>query len=156
MNFHQYLIHIHRPFVSKNRPRPVPAQYLHARKVCIDSAVAISRLIRRYKFTYALRYINNEAICIISSAAVILVFASVSDLEGQGNGNLNTHLATCCNALADLGKTFEHASGTLEILLAIKRQWQAKLVISTGSKRQVSTLFTATTSPEKRIRPSAT
>lgn len=130
MHFHQYLIHVHRPFVSKNCRHPIPLQYLQARKVCIDSSVAIAELIRRYRSAYTLRYINNEAICIISSAAVILVFASVSELEGQGGKNLVSHLTTCCTALAVLGKTFEHAGRTLEVLLAIKRQWQAKLVTS--------------------------
>lgn len=130
MHFYQYLIHVHRPLVSRNSRRPIPSQCLQARKVCIDASVAIARLTRRYRSTYTLRYINNEAICIISSAAVILVFASVSELEGQGGKGLVSHLTTCCDALAILGKTFEHAGRTLEVLLAIKRQWQAKLVTS--------------------------
>lgn len=139
MHYHQYLIHIHRPFVSKHRLSPFPTKHLHARRVCTDSAVAIANLVQRYESYYTLRYINNEAICIIFSTAVILVFASVSDFEGHDDRSLVAHLSTCCNALAELGKIYEHASRTLDILLRLKRQWQAKLLVLLGTKRPTST-----------------
>jgi L-lactate permease len=139
MHYYQYMIHIHRPFVSKHRLSAFPTHHLNARTVCIDSAVAIAKLVSKYKSCYTLRYINNEAICIIFSTAVILVFASVSNYGGHDETSLVAHLSTCCNALAELGEIYEHASRTLDILLRIKRQWQAKPLVSVAPKRSAPT-----------------
>ncbi|KAL1839730.1 hypothetical protein VTK73DRAFT_3933 [Phialemonium thermophilum] len=239
MKYHQSMIYIHRPFISRQGARSViPAHnrgYLHARKVCIDSAVAISTLLRRYRATYTLRYTNVELVSIIFSAAIILVFASLAsnpspqgqsgggmagsaaDAEGSTGGlsggsgggegstggaestggagagsggggpgaaaagggggggaskggrglaglrppppsaSIAAHLDTCCKALADLGQVFQNASRTLEVLLAIKRKWQAELLASTGSKRRSSAHSRPTTGCKKRTmsRPQA-
>jgi hypothetical protein len=102
--------------------------------------VSISKLIRIYKKAYPLRYINVEAVSIIFSAAIMFVLASVSDLGGSYTANLVSHLDTCCKALAELGKVFKNATRTLEMLLDIKRKWQAKVLASTGSKRPMPVL----------------
>lgn len=169
------MIYIHRPFISRQGSRSFPSSanrgYLHARKVCIESATAISALLRIYRNTWTLRYMNIEVVSIIFSAAIILIFESVtspipchqSSLSNSlpltrmannssnsgairspggtapGNNGVTTHLDTCCKALADLGRVFQNATRTLEVLLVIKRKWQAELLASTGSKRRGST-----------------
>lgn len=140
MQYYQFLIYIHRPFVSRHSQPSLPndPRYIQARRACIDAAVAISTLIRIYKSSYSLRYINVEVVSIIFSTAIIFVFASVSELGGNDNANLVSHLDTCCKALAELGKVFQNATRTLEVLLDIKRKWQAKVLASTGSKRRMS------------------
>lgn len=151
------MIYIHRPFISQRRrgshafsPSTLERSYLHARKICIDSAVAISTLLRIYRRTCTLRYTNVEVVSIIFSAAIILVLESVAGpasqstegrgLPARGDDSVAAHLDTCCKALADLGRVFHNATRTLEVLLAIKRKWQAELLASTGSKRRSSTV----------------
>ena len=153
MQYHQFLIYIHRPFISKHRSQPYPPVgpgYNHARTTCIESAVIISQLLTRHKTTYTLRFINIQAVSIVFSAALILVFATVSEIKGNNNADLNTHLSTCCKSLAELGKTFENATRALEVLLSIKRAWQAKLLVYVGSKRRSSPIRTARGSAKKR------
>ncbi|EXJ73871.1 uncharacterized protein A1O5_03633 [Cladophialophora psammophila CBS 110553] len=140
MQYHQFMIYIHRPFMSKPAASTTinsNIRHIHARAVCIESAVAISMLLGLYKANYPLRFVNVEVVSIVFSAAIILVLASVLDLEGTDKLNLQRHLDTCCKALAELGKVFKNASRTLEILLDIKRKWQAKLVASEKPKRRV-------------------
>jgi hypothetical protein len=42
--------------------------------------------------------------------------------------DLHIPLDICCGALADLGQAFNNASRALEVLLAVKRSWQARMV----------------------------
>jgi hypothetical protein len=46
----------------------------------------------------------------------------------EGYDDLHTPLDVCCSALADLGQAFNNASRALEVLLAVKRSWQARMV----------------------------
>ncbi|KAH7317439.1 hypothetical protein BKA65DRAFT_515922 [Rhexocercosporidium sp. MPI-PUGE-AT-0058] len=153
MQYHQFMIFIHRPFISKYRSQPYPPVgpgYNHARTTCIESAVAISKLLTKYKSAYTLRFINIQAVSIVFSAALILVFATVSEIRGDANVDLNIHLSTCCKGLAELGKTFQNATRALEVLLSIKRAWQAKLLVYVGSKRRSSSIKTHRGSAKKR------
>jgi hypothetical protein len=145
MQYHQFMIFLHRPFISRYRSQPYPPVgrgHNHARTTCIESAVAISKLLTKYKSAYTLRLINVQAVSIVFSAALILVFATVSEIKGDTDVDLNTHLSTCCKGLAELGKTFQNATRALEILLSIKRAWQAKLLVNSGSKRRSSSIRT--------------
>jgi hypothetical protein len=54
----------------------------------------------------------------------------------------------CCRTLAELGNVFNNAARTLDVLLHVKRTWQARLVVaSAGSKRRAPS---AAGSPTKR------
>jgi hypothetical protein len=138
MQYYQFLIYVHRPFVS--RQSPDVSRSIQARRACISAAVGVSNLLRIYKSAYTLRYINVEVVSIIFSAAIIFLFASVSELVDDERSNLVAGLDTCCKALAELGKVFHNATRTLEMLLDIKRKWHAQVVASIGSKRRLSAL----------------
>lgn len=143
MQYSKFQIYIHRPYISKHGIQPYPPVgpgHIHARNTAIEHAVRISRLLCKYKSLYSLQYINIEAISITFSAALILVFATVSEFDGPTDADLRLHLSQCCKALAELGKTFQSSTRTLDVLLSIKRVWQAKLLASAGSKRANSTM----------------
>lgn len=63
----------------------------------------------------------------------MLIFATVSDVSDGSSLELTGHLSRCSQVLVELGATFRNAGRTLEVLLAIMRQWQAKLFVSAGA-----------------------
>lgn len=131
MYFSLLVIILHRPFCSKNYVQPKPligpgAQ--HAREMCVSHAVNISRLLACYSRLYTLRRASNQVVHTAFTAALILVYAIVSRITVEGYDDLRTPLDICCGALVDLGQAFNNASRALEVLLAVKRSWQARMV----------------------------
>ncbi|KAF4430341.1 Nitrogen assimilation transcription factor nirA [Colletotrichum fructicola] len=58
MHYHQAIIHAHRPWMSKHYIQPQPPQgpgHIHARKACVDSAVAIAKILQLYEERYTLK-----------------------------------------------------------------------------------------------------
>jgi hypothetical protein len=96
--------------------------------MCIKSAVDIARLLACYKRLYTFRRANIQIVHTAFTAALILVYATVSGITGQSRGDLKGYLDTCCDALADLGASFVSANRALDVLLAAKRGWQARMV----------------------------
>ncbi|KAI3572601.1 fungal-specific transcription factor domain protein [Fusarium oxysporum f. sp. albedinis] len=129
---------LHRPFVAKSYIQPYPrvgAGHEHARSMCVKSAIDIAKLIGGYKLRFSLRRANVLFVHMAFTAALILVYAAVSELENHDRTQVTVHLDVCCQALAELGNVFESASRTLDILLSVKRIWQARLVGSFHRKR---------------------
>jgi hypothetical protein len=104
--------------------------------MCLESAIEIARLLDEYATRFALRLASTQIVHMAFSAALILLYASVSETDRQRHATLAGHLATCCDALAELGKIFENATRSLDTLLIIKRTWQARLVSGAGHKRR--------------------
>ena len=139
MQYYVFIIVQHRPFISKVSIQPYPPRGdgpLHARRMCLESAIEIARLLEDYAARFAFRLANTQVVHMAFSAALILLYASVSETDLQRHATLAGHLATCCDALAELGKVFENATRSLDTLLIIKRSWQARLVSGAGRKRR--------------------
>ncbi|EPS33960.1 hypothetical protein POX_a01052 [Penicillium oxalicum] len=155
MQYHQIIIFFHRPWVSKNyiqprSPRQGPG-YHHARRMCIESATAVARLLHIYEKHYTFRRMNNQVVAIIFSAALMLLFVTVSSSSitpsksGEsrtahpGNAEMIAYLNLCFRALDELGQSFENAKRTRDYLVTLQRRWQAHMR-RTGSaaKRQIS------------------
>ena len=64
------------------------------------------------------------------TAALILVYAVVSGIgiASQFSESLESHLDTTCEALPELGEAFPNANRALDVLLAAKRSWQARML----------------------------
>ncbi|KAL4933744.1 transcription factor domain-containing protein [Aspergillus undulatus] len=82
LQYHQIVIFTHRPWVSKSyiqprSPRQGPG-YTHARKMCIESSIAIARLLHIYERHYSFRRMNNQVVSMIFSAALILLYVTIS------------------------------------------------------------------------------
>ncbi|KAJ4049560.1 hypothetical protein NW763_008858 [Fusarium oxysporum] len=132
------IIILHRPFVAKSYIQPYPrvgAGHQHARSMCVQSAIDIAKLIGGYKLCFSIRRANVLFVHMAFTAALILVYATISEQEDHDRAEMSVHLDVCCQALAELGNVFESASRTLDILLSVKRTWQARLVGSFRRKR---------------------
>lgn len=155
MQYHQIIIFFHRPWVSKNyiqprSPRQGPG-YHHARRMCVESATAVARLLHIYEKHYTFRRMNNQVVAIIFSAALMLLFVTVSSSPlmpakpGETsqphprNAEMVAYLNLCFRALDELGQSFENAKRTRDYLVTLQRRWQAHMRRSgPGAKRQIS------------------
>jgi hypothetical protein len=148
MQYYQFLIYVHRPFISRQSQDCF--HYIQALHACISAAVNIASLLRIYSTTYSVRYVNVEVVSVIFSAAIIFIFVSVSELVDDDRTEIVAGLETCCKGLAELGRVFHNATRTLEVLLDIKRKWQAQVVASIGTKRRISAILQANQTQKKR------
>lgn len=153
MQYHQIVIFTHRPWVSKNyiqprSPRQGPG-YHHARRMCIESSTAIARILHIYEKHYTFRRMNNQVVAIIFSAALMLLYVTISNTFSSSknsaehtnrNAEMVAYLNLCFRALDELGQSFENAKRTRDFLVSLQRRWQAHLRRS-AKKRQVSKLL---------------
>lgn len=155
MQYHQIIIFFHRPWVSKNyiqprSPRQGPG-YHHARRMCVESATAVARLLHIYEKHYTFRRMNNQVVAIIFSAALMLLFVTVSSSPlmpskpGESstahprNAEMVAYLNLCFRALDELGQSFENAKRTRDYLVTLQRRWQAHMRrTGPAAKRQIS------------------
>lgn len=163
MQYHQIVIFTHRPWVSKSyiqprSPRQGPG-YHHARRMCIESATAVARLLRLYEKHYTFRRMNNQVVAIIFSAALMLLYVTISNSPPPGKpDNRNTemvaYLNLCFRALDKLGQSFDNAKRTRDFLVSLQRRWQARMRRSGSAKRQVTSNPQQTTASERAADPS--
>ncbi|KAL2866650.1 transcription factor domain-containing protein [Aspergillus lucknowensis] len=151
LQYHQIVIFTHRPWVSKSyiqprSPRQGPG-YHHARKMCIESSIATTRLLHIYEKHYTFRRMNNQVVSIIFSAALILLYVTISTTPLAGktgqevpdsSTEMVAHLNLCFRALDELGQSFENAKRTRDFLVSLQRRWQARMRRSGAMKRQMS------------------
>ena len=81
-----------------------------------------------YKQSYSLRRIHIQAVGITFSAALMLLFGTLMPQRHFNSDAISQNLGICCDALAEKGEFHENAARALEILLSIKRAWQAHIV----------------------------
>ncbi|KAF5008862.1 hypothetical protein FDECE_4886 [Fusarium decemcellulare] len=108
----------------------------------------------RYLPHLILLQINIQAISIIFSASLLLLFASLSTRQDVDRLDYVAHLDVCAQALAETGEYYEHATRSLDLLLAIKRDWKARMV-SGGSlltKRRRSVHRSEDNPPQKHFK----
>ncbi|PWY71782.1 fungal-specific transcription factor [Aspergillus sclerotioniger CBS 115572] len=129
MQYHQFMIHCHKPYISRRYIQPQPPQGPgsgHARKMCIDSAVAIVQLLLRYERAYGFEKSNIQMVSFVFSAALILIFNTVPTKPMSSDQQLVTHLSTCFRALDKMASCFENARRTSVFLGILRRQWQVR------------------------------
>ncbi|EKG19267.1 Transcription factor fungi [Macrophomina phaseolina MS6] len=148
MLYHQMMIYIHRPYVSKTYIQPMPPQGpgpAHALQMVIESSTAIVDLLRLYEQRYTFRRMNIHAVSIIFTTSLILIFIICSKqrgttppLSGTGSSNADARkglnntpaenaiaqLSVCFRALEDLTQSYDSARRTREFLVALQQRWQ--------------------------------
>jgi hypothetical protein len=155
MEYHQLLILIHRPWTSKTSQPTLQKGpgYMHARHQCVESATAISKLLRRYEMQYTFRRMNIQIIHIIFSAALIMIFATISRRTEPPTLEEASNLGVCFRALDELGQAFELAKSAREGLITIQRRWRDFRRKHRGLKRSIESHDTPTLKTEKKFRP---
>lgn len=143
MQYYQAVIHTHRPWMSKGYIQPQPPQgpgYIHARKMCIESAFAIAKLLHLYEMKYTFRRMNIQAVAITCSSALMLIFATMSNRRLQEDCETSTHLSVCFRALEEFGLSWESAKRAQTFLISLQRLWEGQVHSSHSSKRMLSEL----------------
>ncbi|RJE25122.1 fungal specific transcription factor [Aspergillus sclerotialis] len=146
MQHHQFMIHCHRPYISRRYIQPQPPQGPgpnHARRMCIESATAIVKVLTIYEKAYGFRRANVQIISFVFSAALILIFTTVPTRSTPYDQELVNHLNTCFRALDDMSSCFENARRTSAFLTTLQRQWQIRRQSRTtrGGKRNLDQSF---------------
>ncbi|KAH7116381.1 fungal-specific transcription factor domain-containing protein, partial [Dactylonectria macrodidyma] len=129
MQYHQNIIHAHRPWMSRTHTQPSPPQgpgSSHARMMCVESAYAIAKLLQIYEIRYALRRMNIQGVRIAFSAALLLIFANVTNFKRSSNTDVGLHLSACFRALDEFGNTWESSKRTKDFLVLLRRQWELR------------------------------
>ncbi|KAJ5091159.1 hypothetical protein NUU61_006029 [Penicillium alfredii] len=153
MQYYQNMIYAHRPWMSKSHIQPQPPKgpgYLHAREMCIQSAIAISKILVLYETQYTLRYINAKAVSITSSAVLLLLFAAVSQYPSHSPGEIAAHLSTCFRALDEFALSWHSARRGKDLLVSLQRRWEVRTYPSKLSRRRTEPTYI----PRKRSRAS--
>ncbi|KAJ5168261.1 uncharacterized protein N7482_003855 [Penicillium canariense] len=141
MHYYQVIIHAHRPWMSKRSIQPQPAQgpgHTHARKMCVESATAIAKLLHLYELRYTFRRVNIQAVAITCSAALMLIFANVLDRRFNHEHKIVAHLNVCFRALEEFGFSWESAKRAQTFLLHMQRVWDSRVRPYRSTKRAVS------------------
>lgn len=141
MHYHSAIIHAHRPWMSKESLQLQPPKgpgSSHARKMCVESATAIAKLLRIYESHYTFRRMNIQAVAITCSAALMLIFASILR-RGDGDADETvTHLNVCFRALEEFGVSWESAKRAQNFLLHMQGIWESRIRPFRPGKRLVS------------------
>ncbi|KAK7743960.1 hypothetical protein SLS62_010422 [Diatrype stigma] len=128
MQYHQSMIHAHRPWMSKTLTQPQPKKgpgYVHARETCIRSAISIGKLLCIYESQYSLSRMNIHGVGITCTAASILIFACVSLLPNLSSQDVLFYLGACFRALDCFSPSWEVARKTRDFLVLFQRKWQS-------------------------------
>lgn len=136
------MIHCHRPYISKRYIQPQPPRGpgpKHARRMCVESAIAIVEILGLYERTYSFRRAGVSIIYYIFSATLILIFTTVPSRHVSHEQLLMNHLGTCFRALDDMSTCFENSKRTSTFLKAIQQQWhvQRQRWNTRGKKRKL-------------------
>ncbi|KAL2832599.1 fungal-specific transcription factor domain-containing protein [Aspergillus cavernicola] len=129
MQYHQLMIHCHRPYISRHHIQPQPPQgpgSSHARMMCMESAIAIAKSLTLYERYYSFRRANFQLVSFIFSAALILIFAIVPTRQYEHDRDLVVYLSSCFRALDEMGSQFENAKRTSTFLNTLQREWQTR------------------------------
>ncbi|KAK2594020.1 hypothetical protein QQS21_008282 [Conoideocrella luteorostrata] len=151
MSFHQNIIYIHRPWMSKGSN--TGQAYLnvghdpeHARVMCLEAAISIGKLLQMYETRYGLRRMHIQAVGITCSAALLLIFAVVINSGDTGdvdataiNGSHSKslkqtsvqqaalYLSVCFNALDEFGFAWESAKKARHFLDLLQKRWERQV-----------------------------
>lgn len=127
MEYHYLQILLHRPWTSR-RLQPIPAKgrgFRHARQTCIDSACEMARILLVFEERFGYRHLDVETSQMLPSAALVLVFATVSRPKEDSNlPDVLSHLNTFLRALDELSSIHASVRQQLNSVLLTQERWR--------------------------------
>lgn len=124
--------------MSKHTLQPQPPRgpgYRHARGMCVDSAVAVAKILGLYENQFRLRHIHHSAVHITSSAALLLLFADVCSCPDWRHQEIIASLSTCFRALTEFAESWQSARQALNALLEIQQKWHSRKVVDSANRQ---------------------
>lgn len=119
---------VHRPWTSQ-RLHPYSERipdFRHARQTCITSASKMARILQDFEKCFGYRYMDVETCQMLPTAALILIFATVSVADqDRPSSEITGHLNVFFRALDELGTVYSSAKALLESLLVIQERWNS-------------------------------
>jgi hypothetical protein len=127
MQYHEAMILLHRPFITKIRsspgsPTPTPGT-LDAASACTHSASEISRLLVLYRRQWGLQQINIQAVHVVMTAGIIHAH-DCCVYSGTLARTARDGLHVCLQALGEMGQTFHSGNRGLQVVMSLLRDWQ--------------------------------
>lgn len=128
LEYYYLRILVHRPWTSQ-RLHPYSQRipdFQHARQICINSAGKMARILQDFEKCFGYRYMDVETCQMLPTAALILIFATVSVANHDGTSSeITGHLNVFFRALDELGTVYSSAKALLESLLVIQERWHS-------------------------------
>lgn len=156
LEYHYLQILIHRPWTSR-RLQPSPAQgrgYRHARQICVTSACEMADILTGFERRFGYRRLNVETLQILPSAALILIFATISTSDKKGKDpHVVANLSTVLRALDELSSTHVCAREHLDSLLSLQQSWY-DIYKGQQAKRRAGSISQELNDPARRAKRS--
>ncbi|PSK60293.1 hypothetical protein B9Z65_443 [Elsinoe australis] len=102
-----------------NRPK-------RSRTVCVESAQEIARILLVVEQDPGFRRITVETSQMLPSAALVLIFSTLSVSSDKVKDDILRDLTTIMRALDELSSVLDSARESRDYLLSIQQQWQKK------------------------------
>lgn len=142
MQYNAAVICLNRPFLSKDIRHTDDVNYrfqMEACDRCARAASSTSQLLTEFRRLYTMRRANVHLVHIVFTAALILTYNSCRGQESRSESSQGD-LQVCCQALRDLGQSFQNGSRALEVITCLKREWQVRVAGTHSRKRRTSSL----------------
>ncbi|KAI7204256.1 hypothetical protein KC316_g783 [Hortaea werneckii] len=126
MHYYQSIMYAHRPWMSKHILQSQPMRgpgYKHARGMCVQSALAVAKILLIYERQHGMRQIHHSAVHIIATAALILLSADFCSFPDWKSEAIRASLGTCFRALGQLDSTWRSARQANDVLIALQQKW---------------------------------
>lgn len=120
MFFHLLYIHLYRPFLKYTKSTSPLPSHVSPRKLCVQAASSISKLLRIYKRSYGLQQICNLAVYIAHSACTI-------HLLNLPDKNAQRDIIHGLKHLEEIAESWLCARRTLRILDQSASKWNIEL-----------------------------
>lgn len=138
LHYFQSIIYAHRPWMSKHVLQPQPPRgpgYRHARKMCVDSAIAVCKILVIYEQQHGIRFVHHSVVHVTSSAALLLLFADVCSLPEWKKQDVRECLSTCFRALGEISSSWQSAREAISGLSEMQQRWQARCTMASSNRR---------------------
>lgn len=135
MQYHAAIILLHRPFVAEvQSPSSLDKATQESSQICTQAAKAISHLLVTFRGNYSWRFVHLQAVHNATIAGVVHAYDSCVAPGLRGMQALE-EMQVCIQALGEMGLSFRSSIRGIEIIGAVRREWQRRSMYTAGIKR---------------------